>query len=314
VKHADRSATTEVAGSGAGVGMWQVARSVCCSVALVMLAGAVHAKDYFYGLTSGAKLTVSDADSVVTYPLTGSLSLEKKPGGELACSLDTDPQRVNSVGGLEVWLCIKSTAACRQGKIDCQGGSALGFDTLADSDIGSCSSQDGCKNKCAAYCVANGKKIDGSHCASSQAKCECRCIDRTAGPAGGRGVAQCYIGAHITLKLNSACTGAAVVDYGNRCFPMTTSSSTAVVAHADFSEAQIGPIEETGTTVRCGQLGTKKLVLAGQVPVIFNPPSSHDVILTLDLPSGFPTKTERPTRTPVKAAAALDTVTPTPSR
>jgi hypothetical protein len=87
---------------------------------------------------------------------------------------------------------------------------------------------------------------------------------------------------------------------------MTTSSTTAVIQHADFTPSQIGPIDDTGVPISCNQLSTDisdtGMVLVGQVPVIFNPPAGQDVMLSLHFPcveaTVKPTPTARPTSTP----------------
>ena len=205
------------------------------------------------------------------------------------------------------FLCIRpQDSACnRVGSIDCDGGTALGFDELADSDIGHCNGNGGCKSKCAAFCQSQGLNSYGSRCAPSQHACKCRCIDRRAGMAGEPGIAQCYLGVHITIKDNNSCAGAPLLDFGDRCFPMTTSSTTTEVDHADFSQSQIGPRVETGTPIQCDAISSDAatgLDLEGQIPVIFGAPSFQDAILSLhmpcvDTPTPKPTNTARPTST-----------------
>jgi hypothetical protein len=207
------------------------------------------------------------------------------------------------------FLCIEpnDTACNRVGRIDCDGGDALGFDELGDSDIGHCNGNSGCKNKCAAFCQDQGLNTYGSHCATSQHACKCRCIDRRAGLAGEPGIAQCYLGVHISIRNTFPCKGAELFDFGDRCFPLTTSSTTAEIDHADFSQSQIGPRVETGASIQCDDISSHSatgLDLEGQIPVIFNAPSFQDAILSLhmpcvDSPTPKPTATERPTRTPI---------------
>ena len=192
------------------------------------------------------------------------------------------------------YLCITpSTSACsRKGTIACNGGVPLGFFARADSDIGHCGSNGGCKNKCKTFCQNEGLKTYGSHCALAQSKCECRCISRNTSSFDQPGTAQCYLGAHVSIEAALPCgDGDAFFDFGDRCFPMTTDSTTAEIDHADFSQAQIGPIEEDGAPIQCDQISSDMatgLVMDGQVPLIFHPPSSHDVILTLHVPCGSP--------------------------
>jgi hypothetical protein len=208
-----------------------------------------------------------------------------------------DPVFVSFVSGTNIihgWLCISpSDDACtRQGTIDCIGGDQLGFLTAADSDIGSCSSLKACKKACSKNCRSANLKRDGAACTDQI--CKCRCIDRSAGSAVGPGDAQCYLGVQLALTESSDCTSPRLVDFGSRCFPMTTSSSGATLAHADGTDAEIlGPLSEFGAALplTCQDAFSSRmrsgLVMNGQVAVISGAAPS-DVILNLHMPCGPP--------------------------
>lgn len=317
------------------------ARVLCCGLILVLLSGAADATPtptptpfakptstpvllcYLppAGSTDVATLTVTGVNGLAQgYQLVSptdhnAIFLDLGPGspGFFDCSsvARIDPRFIHFASGttdFAGWLCIMQTynvcgAKRGTGEIDCNGGGALGFDVLADSNIGHCGGNAACKNKCDTFCRNEGQKKYGSHCALPQHRCECRCITRHAGSSGVPGIAQCYLGAHVTIEAALPCgDGDAFVDFGDHCFPMTTSSTTATIKHADFSQSQIGPIDETGASIPCDQFSSPQrangLVMDGQVPIIFNPPSSHDVILTLHLPCGSPPGLGPPTNVP----------------
>ena len=330
-------------------------RILCGTLILILLSGTGHAtptptpnmrKPTPTARRAACWLPPSGSKDLATFTVTGANGLAQSydlvgfPAGRinvdivndatatgehaLLCHVKSiDPLFIHYLSGTNDfagYLCITpSASACsRTGKIACNGGVPLGFFALGDSDIGHCGGNAGCKNKCKTFCQNEGLKTYGSHCALAQSKCECRCISRNTSSFDQPGTAQCYLGAHVSIEAALPCgDGDAFFDFGDRCFPMTTDSTTAEIDHADFSQAQIGPIEEDGAPIQCDQISSDMatgLVMDGQVPLIFHPPSSDDVILTLHVPCGA-SPTPFPTRTPIaqeQNPTSTATKTPTP--
>lgn len=318
---------------GAAATPCQAARFLCGALIFVMLSGAAHANESICqfpaaGSKDPATLTITSRDGLTqSYDLVSGFSpnqiiIDHPDPQTLSCPYpfaSIAPTFIHFILGTTIydgWLCIEPRdSVCNAGKIDCNGGDFFGFDILADSNIAHCGGNAACKNKCDTFCQNEGRKKYGSHCALPQHKCECKCIDRKAGFATAPGISQCHFGAHITIETDPGCYGDSVnpnvlVDFGSHCIPMTTSLTSAVIKHADFSQAQIGPIEDMGTPISCDQISSHKfasdtgMVLVGQVPLIFDA-AVPDSVLSLHLPCveatvHKPTNTPRPTATPTR--------------
>lgn len=84
-------------------------------------------------------------------------------------------------------ICIApGTAPCPAGAIDCNGGSAMNLDIIADHQIGACTSNADCQSQCTTYCGGIGKSVYTGACESfcqggtrNNQACQCDTIPGT---------------------------------------------------------------------------------------------------------------------------------------
>jgi hypothetical protein len=239
------------------------------------------------GGASRIELNAAAIPVPLTFDISGQLTLGlgAPDGGtglaSTSCQIDhLDPIDISSIGT----VCIQPYSGCELGTADCDGGSALGIDVVADGNVGSCTGNTDCAGTCQTYCAGIAKDYLTSGCTgyctegammactddqtcsdagqgscngpdpvgSHNDICQCQCIDRNAFGPTGAGTAQCNLGATLVVENAAPCDGTDTsIDVGAACIPITTSTAQTEILHANFGSNTLGPFADTGAPIAC---------------------------------------------------------------
>lgn len=216
----------------------------------------------------------------LSFPMSGSIDLASVPADPLTglavarCDIDAiDPIAIPGIGV----VCIAPAAGCPLGERDCDGGSALGVDVLADGDVGACLSNADCIAACDTYCNGLGISYaqassgctgyctegtmqacdadadcaggngacngpDGVRTGGNADVCQCACQDAMAFGDGGAGTFSCNLGATLNVESAAPCgDGDVIIPVGQTCIPLTTQRADALVTNANFNQCVSPP-------------------------------------------------------------------------
>lgn len=235
-------------------------------------------------LGAGSALNLGTQALPLNLSPTGSIQITcgtTAPNGTASCTCD-----VNSFGVLVIPsigdVCVNPYSGCQPGRIDCDGGSPLDVDLVADHNIGACSSDSGCAADCDAECGGLGANYDaiaygcegfcqggsndnnacardtdcpGGQCpgadpVSHGGVCQCTCAGRNLGAAGPAGSLSCEVGVQIDVELPSDgdCADPNTIQLAPICGGVTTTTATGMINNANnTSDKTIPPIGGSGT-------------------------------------------------------------------
>lgn len=206
--------------------------------------------------------------------MSGSIDLASVPADPVTglavarCDVNAiDPVTIPAIGV----VCIDPAAGCPLGERDCDGGSALGADVLADGDVGACVSNADCVAACDTYCNGlgisytqassgcTGYCTEGTEQACDQDAdcaggngacngpngvrtggnadvCQCVCQDTRAFGDGGAGAFACNLGAELNVESAAPCgDGDVLIPVGETCIPITTQRTDVLITNANFN-------------------------------------------------------------------------------
>ncbi len=228
----------------------------------------------------------------LTVPMSGQIDLASVAADPLtglavtSCNVNQiDPLTIPAIGV----VCIDAAAGCPLGERDCDGGSALGADVLADGNVGACLGNADCIAACDTYCNGlgisyaqassgcSGYCTEGTmqacdvdaDCAGGNGTCngpesvrtagngdicQCACRDTQAFGDGGVGAFACNLGATLNVEAAAPCgDGDVLIPVGQTCVPLTTQRADVLVTNANFTAATVPPAAATvtGTNLAC---------------------------------------------------------------
>jgi hypothetical protein len=226
-------------------------------------------------------------------PLNGSATIEcgvADATGTASCRCalaSIDPVTIVGVGK----VCLAPSAApCADGSIACAGGAPLGVSIAADGNVGACADNAACDTACTTACVGKGLAMYSSGCTgycsggamaacnrdadcqpddgvcngrdpvgARKGICQCQCEDTAAGAAARNGELQCRLGVTLTVVAADAadCSAAPLFRVGPSCVPLTTGTSSGIIANANFTAMSLpadGPVSNTGEPLACSLL------------------------------------------------------------
>lgn len=228
-------------------------------------------------------------------PLTGRISIDcGAPGGngEAECRCDlvqADPVPISPPSNLVA--CVGPIAGCGSGTIDCDGNAPRDADVVADHNIGSCTSDANCGQKCSTYCSGLSMTQTRSACEgfceneatqctldddcqsddcpgteSHGSICQCHCVDRGSQPSSP-GSLHCEVGLRIWLESSAPCGDEAVVTrLAEGCVVSTTGQAQATIKNvSNTADTNLVIDPFTGSSLSCDALagGTQGLNLVG---------------------------------------------------
>jgi cysteine-rich repeat protein len=122
----------------------------------------------FNGATDTSTLVLCLASSCPFQTLqpSGSINITCGPtggGGLRSCSCELNTFNPVTIIGIGV-ACVDPASGCPAGQADCDGGTAYNVDTVADHQIGLCTSNAQCATQCASYCSGLSKSVFLSAC------------------------------------------------------------------------------------------------------------------------------------------------------
>ncbi len=210
----------------------------------------------------------------LVFDMSGAIDLAALPAdpgtGVSAARCDVDAIDPVSIPAIGV-VCIAPAAGCPLGERDCNGGSALGVDMLADGNVGACTGNADCAATCDAHCAGLGLSYtqasagctgyctegtqaqcdadgdcaggngacngpDGVRTNGSGDLCQCACQDTTAFGDGGAGTFACQLGATLNVESAAPCgDGDVLIPVGESCIPLTTQRADVLVTNANFN-------------------------------------------------------------------------------
>jgi cysteine-rich repeat protein len=232
---------------------------------------------------------VSSALSLDLFPQ-GSLDIDcgfvNGDSGESPCTCSIqDFVPLNFLG----FVCITPFAGCPDGKVDCDGGTALDVTVNGNHNIGSCTGNADCATQCGTHCAGLGlttfdsgcegfcqggtnadmactsdAECPGGNCAGADPVpaghlnlCNCNCIGQGGTPSSA-GDMLCNVGASINLEGALPCDGTDVtIAIGSSCIPLTTADSSNVIVNANNGAGTLpagGPALQTGAPFECNTL------------------------------------------------------------
>jgi hypothetical protein len=222
-------------------------------------------------------------------PLSGSVritcgGLTGDDTASCTCALERiDPSTIPGIGK----FCFSAgTDTCPAGSIACSGGSPLGVDAVADGNIGTCTSNSVCASACDTFCAARGSGRASSGCtgyctagsmqscnrdvdcqpasglcngpdpvAARRERCQCQCVDATAGGAARAGELQCNMATALkVVDMMAACDAPATIDYGSACAALTTATASSIIHDTNFTTNTLpaaGPVQLDGEPLMC---------------------------------------------------------------
>jgi len=211
--------------------------------------------------------------------------------GTAPCTCDVvsfAPIVIPSIGD----VCVNPAGPCPAGKIDCDGGTPVGTDVVADHNIGTCTSNAGCLASCASTCTGmgaaysplltgcegfcqggsndeaactNDSQCPGGSCVGGEpvqhaGTCNCVCAAGGVGGASSAGGLGCNLGVQIDVELPSDgdCLDADTIKLPALCGPVTTQTSTGILRDANNTAAKTipsgGVSTASGTNISCATL------------------------------------------------------------
>lgn len=216
----------------------------------------------------------------LAFDMSGSIDLASVPPDPITglavarCDVDQiDPISIPSIGV----VCIEPAGGCPLGERDCDGGSALGVDVLANGDVGACAGNADCVASCDTYCnglgisyaqsssgctgyctegtmqacdadsdcaAANGacNGPDGVRTGGNADICQCACGDRAAFGDGGAGTFACTLGASLNVESAAPCgDGDVLIPVGQSCIPLSTQRADVLITNANFNQCGSPP-------------------------------------------------------------------------
>jgi hypothetical protein len=240
--------------------------------------------------TSRIEISTAAFPQPLQFPLRGSATIDcSAPRADQTASCDCRIDSIEpiTVVGLGV-VCITPIGGCAAGRIDCDGGSALGVALRSDTNIGTCADNDQCRAQCSALCAQTGSAplaagctgfCTGSadhHCVvdadclpgdgncngpdpASINVCQCHCLNDAVGDPGRPGELQCNLGTRLVIENAAPCDGRDILlDAGSACIPLSTASVSSVILDANLEPgAQLpagGPAMSQGAPIACSQL------------------------------------------------------------
>ncbi len=240
-------------------------------------------------------------------------------GGARECTCDPtafDPVDIPAIG----FVCIDpSGEACDPGMIDCDGGTPLDANLIADRYIGDCDDNDDCMAQCEAYCdnlgmetassgfgcegFCSGENPPNQPCTEDEEcigngacnggtkapyanTCACQCLDTRSGEGSPPETLACNLPTKLTVETKAPCDGGDIlIDVGAACIPLTTGTAAAVIEHANNApppQDRLGPETQQGVGVQCSQIDTQSLSgMQGRGVVVFFGSSLGDILTQL---------------------------------
>ena len=243
-------------------------------------------------LGTGSQLNLQTAALTLPLPPTGTFSIDcgaKGADGTAACACELIAFGAVVIPGIGD-VCVNPAAGCEPGTYDCDGGTSLDVSLDADHNIGSCTSGPDCASACDAYCATKGEGVvrqsygcegwcvggsnDGNECSRDSDcpggqcpggepvvhfdTCNCVCSGTGLGEPGAAGSLSCNLGTQINVELPSSgvCGDRpATIQLAPVCGPVTTTTSSGIVLHANNSATDTIPMGApsvvSGTAVSC---------------------------------------------------------------
>ncbi len=162
------------------------------------------------------------------------------------------------------FICLEPGTSCPNGEIDCTGGNALGWETVADHNIGAgCANPLNCFGPCSSYCsgLGGGYLVKADQLGCTMGICSCQCLRKPAGPSSA-GDINCQLPIEINVEALAPCDGTDItIPVFNVCIPLSTQSSLT-------GTGMISPATLTGTAADCLDLEssiTAGIELVGQI-------------------------------------------------
>ena len=190
-------------------------------------------------------------------------------------------------------VCIESGGACPAGPLNCDAGTGVDLDVVADHNSGSCSGNADCAASCDAICAGIGagyERLDSAcegfcvsgpnfdnvcvqdaDCPESSCPgkepvqggvhagvCGCTCVGRGLGDPGPAGAMNCNLGLSITVERDSdpVCgTDSAPIILPPLCGALTTGAATAELVRVNNgrNRDKVTAVDRVGAAVTCPQ-------------------------------------------------------------
>ena len=235
-------------------------------------------------LASGSALNLGTQALPLNLSPSGSIQIScgtTAPNGTASCTCNVNsfaPLVIPSIGD----VCVNPYAGCSPGTIDCDGGTPLNVNMVADHNIGTCNSDSACATSCDTYCAGLGASYSniaygcegfcqggsnnnnactqdtdcpGGSCpgqdpVSHANACQCTCAGKNLGGASPAGSLSCEVGVQIDVELPSDgdCNDANTISLAPICGLVTTTTASGEVLNANNTNGKtIPPIGGSGT-------------------------------------------------------------------
>jgi hypothetical protein len=254
-------------------------------------------------LDTGSEINLFNALLNQTLAADGAIDISCGTPGDLTgiascdCGVQDPGLSPLNIGPGLFWACIKPSATvCPAGALDCDGGSLLGIDLSANTDINNTNPGNtspctpaSCDTDCAAFCggvanvfqascegfcsqppnsaCTNDAQCDGfgeGACNGRDGQplgnsCDCTCLDNSVGPPSDPGDLQCQLAFNLTVEqfAGTPCDGVGVtIDVGDTCAPLSSASANGLFNNNDDNGGSLGPFSGTGLPTDCSTFET----------------------------------------------------------